>query len=165
MKHTLLLAAFVSTLASAQPPERPNTPVFRSGPWFVVRSTGESGVACTGFYQADRHVLLGKDTLTFRTPDDASAVAFAFDDQPMGMQRALSASEKDLKGVAFTGDDFAKLSKEKKLRIDIATAQGTMRHQLDLNGLAGAMENINAGCPMPKPPQKAQKPVRRKHRS
>jgi hypothetical protein len=169
MRHILLLAVFTSTLASpfafAQPPERPNTPVFRSGPWFVVRAAPPNeAVACTGFYSANRRVQLSKDMLVIQTPDDVKSVAFGVDDQPMGSQRALSADEKDLKGIAFTGEDFAKLAKGRKLRIDVATAQGTMRHEFELNGLAGALENINAGCPVPKPAP-AQKPVRRKHRS
>jgi hypothetical protein len=165
MRHTLLLAALVSTFAFAQPPERPNTPVFRSGPWFVVRTAPPNDtVACTGFYTANRRVQLSKDMLVVQTPEDVKSVAYGVDDQPMGTHRALSADEKDLKGIAFTGDDVAKLAKGRKLRIDVATAQGTMRNELDLNGLAGALENINAGCPVPKPAT-AQKPVRRKHRS
>jgi hypothetical protein len=163
MRHILLLAAFASSLVFAQPPERPNTPVFRSGPWFVVRTAPPNeAVACTGFYTANRRVQLSKDMLVVQTPDDVNGVAFGFDDQPMSTQRALSASEKDLKGIAFTGDDFTKLAKSRKVRIDVATAQGTMRSELDLNGLAGAVANINSGCPMPPP---AKKPVRGKHRS
>jgi hypothetical protein len=162
MKSLLLLAAFVSTAACAQPPDRPNMPVFRSGPWFVVRSTRGDAVACTGFYRANRHVQLSKDMLIIQTPDEVKGVAFGFDDQPMGLQRPLSAGEKDLKGIAFTGEDFAKLPKSRKVRIDVETAQGTMRSELELNGLAGALENINAGCPVPSP---AQKPVRHRHRS
>jgi hypothetical protein len=164
MKRTVLLLAAVSSLAWAQPAERPNQPVFRSGPWFVVRSVREGGnvVACTGFYRANRHVQLSKDMLIIQTPDEVKGVAFGFDDQPMGLQRPLSAGEKDLKGIAFTGEDFAKLPKSRKVRIDVETAQGTMRSELELNGLAGALENINAGCPVPSP---AQKPVRHRHRS
>ena len=161
MKHVLLASAFVSSVAFSQPPERPNTPVFRSGPWFVVRSVraGEA-VSCTGFYRANRHVQLSKDMLVIQTGDEVKGVAFGFDDQPMGAQRPPSTGEKDAKSVAFTGEDFAKLAKSRKVRIEEATPQGTMRHELELNGLAGALENINAGCPLP-----PQRPVRGKHRS
>ncbi|HTH79513.1 MAG TPA: hypothetical protein VL593_11075 [Ramlibacter sp.] len=32
--------------------------------------------------------------------------------------------------------------------------QGTMRHELELKGLAGALDNIDKGCPAPAdPPQ------------
>ena len=137
-------------------------PVFRSGPWFVVRSVRPGDVvACTGFYRANPHVQLSKDNLVFKTDEDVRAVAFAFDDERMPSGRPLSAPEKDLKAISFTGDDFAKLSRSRKVRVEMATAQGTMRHELELNGLAAALENINAGCPVPAKPH----PVRGKHRS
>jgi hypothetical protein len=164
MKRTLLALAAFSTLAIAQPPERPNQPVYRSGPWFVVRSVREGGsvVACTGFYRANRHVQLAKDTLILQTPEEVKAVAFGFDDQPMGAQRPQSAGEKELKAIAFTGDEFDKLAASRKVRIEVMNSQGTMRHELDLNGLAGALENINQGCPVP---EVKKQPVRRRLRS
>jgi hypothetical protein len=36
-----------------------------------------------------------------------------------------------------------------------------MRHELDLNGIAGALDNINKGCPVPADA----KPLRKRHRS
>jgi hypothetical protein len=151
MKRPLIALAFAaSTLAFAQPPDRPNTPVFRSGPWFVVRSVrpGEV-VACTGFYRANRHVQLSKDMLIIKTAEEVKGVGFAFDSDPVSAARPLSGAEKELKAIAFTGDDFSKLSKSRKVRIEVATPQGTMRHDLELEGLAGALDNINAGCPLP----------------
>lgn len=158
MKRTVLLLAAVSSLAWAQPSERPNQPVFRSGPWFVVRSVREGGsvVACTGFYRADRHVQLSKDTLIVQTTEEVKAVALGFDDQPVGAQRPLSAGEKDLKAIALEGEDFKSLARSRKVRMEVVTPQGTMRHELDLRGLAGVLENIEQGCPVP-----ADKPVRR----
>ena len=149
MKHVLLAAAVVSSMAfAAAPPERPNQPVFRSGPWFVVRSTRADIVVCTGFYRANRHVQLTKDMLVIQTPEEVRDVSFAFDDHAAGAPRPLSAGEKDLKAVAFTGDDFARLAKSHTVRIDATNAQGVVRHDLELNGLPGALENINAGCPV-----------------
>jgi hypothetical protein len=164
MKHGLALLAFAATTCVfAQPPERPNQPVFRSGPWFVVRSVRDGGkvVACTGFYRANGHVQLSKDTLIVQTPEEAASVALGFDDKA-GTQRPLSAGEKELKAIAFTGEDFAKLAHSSKARIDVVTPQGTMRHELELNGLASALENIDKGCPVPEPPKT---PVRKRHRS
>ena len=153
MKSALLALALVSSLACAQTPDKPNLPVFRSGPWFVVRSVPESGgaVACTGFYRANQRVQLSKDMLVLKSNDDIDSVAFGYDDQPMGPTRPLSAGEKDVKGIVFTGDDFAKLASSRKLRIDAITAQGTVHHELELNGLPAALANINAGCPVPAP--------------
>ena len=158
MKRTVLLLAAVSSLAWAQPAERPNQPVFRSGPWFVVRSVREAGnvVACTGFYRANRRVQLSKDALIIEMPEEVKAVAFGFDDQPVGAQRPLSAGEKDLKAIALEGEDFKSLARSRKVRLEVVTPQGTMRHELDLRGLPGALENIEQGCPVP-----ADGPVRR----
>lgn len=160
--------AFLAILASlgavAQPAERPNQPVFRSGPWFVVRSVRDAGsvVACTGFYRANRRVQLSKDMLIIKTPEEVASVAVGFDDDAMGTARALSAGEKELKAIAFTGDDFAKLARSRKLRIAVETSQGTMRHELELTGVAGALDNIAQGCPAPADPPL---PKRRRPRS
>jgi hypothetical protein len=170
MKSALLALAFVSSLACAQTPEKPNLPVFRSGPWFVVRSVHDGGgaVACNGFYRANPRVQLSKEMLVFQAPEDIDRVAFGFDDQPMGPTRPLSPGEKDMKGIVFTGDDFAKLASSSKVRIDAITAQGTMHHELELKGLPAALENINAGCPVPAPVKakaKAKRHVRHKKRT
>jgi hypothetical protein len=158
MKYAMLLAALGSSLSfAAQPPEPPNQPVYRSGPWFVVRSVRADTVVCTGFYSANPRVQLTKDTLVIETADDVKGVAFTFDDQAAGAPRPLSANEKDLKAVAFTGEDFAKLSKSYKVRIDSTTAQGVMRHEFDLNGLAGALENIKVGCPVQALPKRGKR--------
>jgi len=168
MKHALALLAFAAsscmTFAVAQPAERPNQPVFRSGPWFVVRSVRDGGkvIACTGFYRANRHVQLSKDTLIIQTPEDVTGVAFGYDGQAPGALRPLTTGEKELKAIAFSGDDFNALAKSRKVRIDVQTAQGVMRHELELNGLAAALDNIDKGCPVPAAP-KTPPAKRRRH--
>ena len=159
------LAAATALPAAAQPAERPNLPVYRSGPWFVVRSVRDAGkvVACTGFYRANRHVQLSKDLLIIQTPEEVSGVAFAFDEERFPAPRPLTAGERDLKAIAFSGDDFAKLAKAHKVRIQAGTAQGTVRHELELDGLSGALANIEQGCPVPATARTA--PVRGRHRS
>lgn len=168
MKQLALACAFVAATAAAiaAPPERANQPVYRSGPWFVVRSVRDEGnvVACTGFYRANRQVQLSKDTLIVQTtPLDVKSVAFAFDDQPVGAQRPLTAGEQELKAIAFSGVDFTRLAHSARVRIDVETPQGVMRHELELNGLAGALENIDKGCPAPPNPP-APKRRRLRHR-
>jgi hypothetical protein len=139
--------------------------VYRSGPWFVVRSVRDGGsvVACTGFYRASRRVQLSKDMLAIKTAEDVNSVAVGFDDGPLGAARPLTPGEKDLKAIAFTGDDFAKLSHSNKLRIEVETPQGVMRHEFELNGLAGALDNIDKGCPVPADPPKPATKRRRMH--
>lgn len=161
MKYLLAIAAFIAGVC-VQAAERPNQAVYRSGPWFVVRSVRDSGnvVACTGFYRANGHVQLSKDMLIIQTEEDVKSVAFGFDDQPVGAQRPLTAGEKELKAIAFNGADFAKLSQSRKVRVEVATPQGTMRHELELTGLAGALDNIAQGCPVPA--DKKERPARRR---
>jgi hypothetical protein len=164
MKRRFVACVLLAAMSAwAYAAERPNEPVYRSGPWFVVRSVRDNGavVACTGFYRANRRVQLSKDTLIIKTPEEVTGVAFGFDDQPMDASRALSAGENDLKAIAITGEDFAKLARSRKLRIEVGTPQGTMRHELELNGLAGALENIEQGCPVPAEPIQ---PKRRRRR-
>jgi hypothetical protein len=157
MKLIVAIAALLACISpSAETAEKPNQPVFRSGPWFVVRSVRDGGsvVACTGFYRANRRVQLSKDMLVVKTAEDVKSVALGFDDAPFGSPRPLTASEHDLKAIAFAGDDFAKLSHSNQLRIEVETPQGVMRHELELNGLAGALDNIDKGCPVPADPPK-----------
>jgi hypothetical protein len=165
MKFIVVAAALlIGTCVSAETAERSNQPVYRSGPWLVVRSVREGGdvVACTGFYRANRRVQLSKDMLVVKTAEEVKSVAFGFDDAPLGAPRPLTAGENDLKAIAFMGDDFTKLAHSKKLRIEVQTAQGVMRHELELNGFAGALDDIDKGCPVPADPPQAKR--RRMHR-
>lgn len=152
----LCLAAAALSLAHAQPqaPQRPNEPVFRSGPWFVVRSVRDGGnvVACTGFYRGNRGVQLSRDVLAIKTQQDIRGVSIGFDDKPMGKERPLTSAEQQLGALAISGEDFARLARSKRLRVAVTTAQGTSQHALELRGLAGALENIQAGCPVPAEP-------------
>jgi hypothetical protein len=164
MKPILLALAVVLPCAITQAAERPNQAVYRSGPWFVVRSVRDDVVACTGFYRANRRVQLSRDALVIETGEDVKSVAFGLDDQPMGAQRPLTAGESDLKAVAFSGEDFVRLAGSRKVRVEMVTPQGTLRNELSLDGLAGALDNIGKGCPVP--PDKAKpKPKRRRLRS
>lgn len=163
------LALSLASAAWAQPEgaQRPNQPVFRSGPWFVVRSVREGGnvVACTGFYRANRGVQLSKDSLVIKTRQEIRTVSLGFDGKPLGAPRPLSAAEKQLGAVALTGEDFAQLGRSSKLRLAIVTDQGSQVHELELRGLKGALDNINAGCPVPdKPLQRPMPPGQRQLR-
>jgi hypothetical protein len=65
-----------------------------------------------------------------------------------GTARPLTAAEREAGAVSIAGSDFAQLVKRSRLKIDVATNDGAKtRHELDLNGLAGVVKNIEAGCP------------------
>ena len=127
-----------------------NELVYRNGSWFVVRSVRNGGnlVTCTGMYRVNRSVQLGKDTLVFKMPVHVSTISLGFDGQAMGAARAVTAAEREAGAISITGDTFAQLSKRGKLNIDVVTNDGgKTRHELDLQGLAGAVKYIEAGCP------------------
>lgn len=147
----VLWAGFAGLPVRAQPasPAQAHEPVYRSGPWFVVRSVRDGGgvVACTGFYRANARVQLSKDTLAIKVPVEVRSVAFGFDGAPLPAARPLSAAERQVGAIALMGDDFARLARSRQLTIEVATAAGLQRHVLQLHGLAGALANIHAGCP------------------
>lgn len=127
-----------------------NELVYRGGSWFVVRSVKDGGktVTCTGMYRVNRSVQVNKDALVFRTPVHVSTVALVLDGQATGSPRPLTAAEREAGAISITGDAFAQLSKRGRLNIDVVTNDGAKtRHDLDLNGLAGAVKTIEAACP------------------
>lgn len=127
-----------------------NELVYRGGSWFVVRSVRDGGktVTCTGMYRINRAVQVNRDGLVFRTPVHINTIALGYDDQAMGAARALTAAEREAGSVTIAGNAFAQLAKRGRLKIDVVTNDGAKaRHDLDLNGLAGAVKTIEAGCP------------------
>ena len=127
-----------------------NDLVYRGGSWFVVRSVRDGGktVTCTGMYRINRNVQVNKDGLVFRTPVHINTISLGYDDQAMGAARAPTAAEREAGAVTIAGSDFAQLTKRGRLKIDVVTNDGAKtRHDLDLQGLAGAVKNIEAGCP------------------
>jgi hypothetical protein len=141
------------------PAVRANTPVFQSGHWFVLRSVREQGsvVACTGFYRGHRGVQLSKDMLIIKSPVALKSVALGFDAAPMRPARPMQSVEEQMGAVVIAGDDFAQLKKSTRLRIDAVTDQGTGSHELDLQGLAETVKNIESGCPLPGEPLRRQR--------
>ena len=62
--------------------------------------------------------------------------------------RDLTKAEQEVGAFALTGTDFARLRTGRKLRIGVTTAAGTRTLVLELAGLAGALDVIDAGCPV-----------------
>src|SRR5437868_3420359 len=59
-----------------------NEPVYRSGNWYVVRTTQPDGaIACTGFYRAHREVQLTQDTLIVKLQGKVDQVMVGYDGQ------------------------------------------------------------------------------------
>jgi hypothetical protein len=154
MRALVLAGLAAAGAVCAQPAERPNLPVYRSGPWFVVHSGPDGGdaVSCTGFYRAKRRVQLSKDALIIKTSEPITGVAISFDGEAPAAQRPLSPAEKELGSITFTGDDFSRLARSRKVRIAAHTSQGTISEELELEGFEGALKSIKAGCPLPAPP-------------
>jgi hypothetical protein len=99
-------------------------------------------------YRVNRSVQVNKDALVFKTPVHINTISLGYDDHGMGTARPLTAAEREAGAVSIAGSDFAQLVKRSRLKIDVATNDGAKtRHELDLNGLAGVVKNIEAGCP------------------
>lgn len=141
------------------PAVRANTPVFQAGPWFVLRSVRRQGreVACTGFYRGHRGVQLGKDMLVIKSPVGLKSVALGFDAAPLRPARPLRPAEEQRNAVVLAGEEFAQLKKSTRLRIEAVTDQGSGSQELDLQGFAEALKNIEAGCPLPQERQRRQR--------
>jgi hypothetical protein len=137
-------------LAVAQPRLQTNEPVFRSGNWFVVRSTKENSatVACTGFYKDRRGIQLSEDTLIVRVPDDIQSVAVGYGDK-MRPARPPEDIEKEMRAIVFRGADFDRLRRTKIIKLEISTARGQIQHELNVQGINAALLNIASGCPVP----------------
>ena len=136
--------------AAAQPKLQTNEPVFRSGNWFVVRSTkeGRDTVACTGFYKAHRGIQLSEDSLIVRVPDDVQDITIGYGDK-MRPARPPEDIEKELRAVVFRGADFDRLRRTRIIKLEISTARGQIRHELNVQGINAALLNIASGCPVP----------------
>lgn len=136
--------------AVGQPRLQTNEPVFRSGNWFVVRSTKENSttVACTGFYKDRRGIQLSEDTLIVKVPDGIETVAIGYGDK-MRPARPPEDIEREMRAVVFRGADFDRLKRTRIIKLEISTARGQLRHELNVQGINAALLNIASGCPVP----------------
>ena len=154
MKHPALnflavVFAAVVFFPSAAIPAPVNEPVFKSGNWFVVRTTKPDGaVTCTAFYRAHREVQLSQDELIVKLPKAVDRVAVGYDGAP-APPRALDAAEQQMGAVVIRGAQFERLRQSRQLRFDVFGAEGKTSHDLQLAGIAQALDNIAAGCPEP----------------
>jgi hypothetical protein len=148
-----LCGLWTAPCALAQPKLSTNEPVYQSGNWFVVRTTKERSdvVACTGFYKSYRGIQLTQDTLIVKVTDDMQSVAIGFGDK-MRAPRPPEDIEKEMRAVVFKGASFDQLRRAKRLKLEVLTTKGSSLHDLKLQGLNGALENIAAGCPEPDQP-------------
>jgi hypothetical protein len=164
MHRTIIaLAVACSTLTAvhAQQQEsasRDNEVVFRSGPWFVVRTLRDFGnvVACTGFYRMHGGVQLSSDNMIIRTGAELRSISVGFDDKPLLPPREPTAIEKEMHAIVFAGADFEQLKRSSKLTLGLASDKAQGNHPIDLRGMHEALANIEQGCPEPAVPLRAQ---------
>jgi hypothetical protein len=155
MRHAAcLLAIATSALAAlpvhAQPQLQTNEPVFKSGNWYVVRTSKprSDAVSCTGFYGTRKGIQLTQDSLMVRVSGEIQRVVISFGEKARP-ERAPQPVEKDMGAVVLTGDEFARMRRSKTLKIEVGTSQGPVTHELKMQGLTAALGNIADGCPVP----------------
>lgn len=152
MKSAPLLLAALTLFAAVPGLAQPSSKtVYRSGNWYVVRSTQPvtGAVACTGFYMGQGGVQLGRDSLLIKTADEVKSVSLRFGEQPARAARALDPNERQMGAVMVAGADFELMRRGKSLALELVTAKGNESHSLKLEGLDAALKNIDAGCPLP----------------
>jgi len=163
-QFVIALALAASCSLHAQQTEgnaRPNEVVFRSGPWYVVRSVRDFGnvVACTGFYKLHPGVQLAKDNMIVKTNAQVQSIAVAYDDKPAAAPRQPTAVEKEMHAIVFAGKDFEDLKRSRKLNLALVTDKAQGDHTFDLKGMLEALANIDEGCPVPTAPLAADAPA------
>src|SRR5205823_5307074 len=127
-----------------------NQVVFKSGGWFVVRSTrtGSKSVACTGFYKDHRGIQLSKDSLILKFDGELQQVTIALNGKA-GTARAPQDIEQQVHAVVLTGPDFERLNSLKKITVEVETDKGRHTQNMTLAGMKDALENMALGCPVP----------------
>ena len=150
MKLMWIAAALLTAHGAMAQPQRPNEVVYQSAEWRVVRSVREHGnvVACTAFLKGHPAMQLSKDMMIFKVPKQArvGSVAIAFDREVLRGPRELTQAEQDAGAIVLAGGDFERLTRARVLRLVVHGGEGTRNLRLDLTGIVGALEVVNA-CP------------------
>lgn len=133
----------------AQPPLSTNEVVFKSGPWYVVRSVRPRSdtIGCTGFYKSERDVQLGTDQLILKVAGEPRQIVVRFNDEPSLPARAPTKAEKQLGAIVVDGEQFEKLQGSRRLNVEYTVKQKRSKVALRLQGLPEALTSIRNGCP------------------
>lgn len=138
-------AATAGTLAGAPV-------VFRSGEWSVLRTIDQmtDKTSCTGIYKDEYSIQLTDDELYVKVRGGVKGVILRFGDQPAEKLRLATKSEETISSIDIEGNEFTKLLGSTRLRMQVMTVLRTVvDFDIDLTGMAAAVENIRADCPGP----------------
>jgi hypothetical protein len=167
MKTAFLLTLGVALAAAATPalPQAEgltNRTVFRSGNWYVVRSTQSATgvVACTGYYMGQDALRLDKESLTVNVPGELKTITLRFDDQAPRPARPPERIEQQMGGAVLSGAEFEQLQRSRTLALEVATSRERVSHTVPLEGLNAALKNIEDGCPLTEAAVRAERAAR-----
>ncbi len=157
MKKLLTFALLAVSSISASANLAEDKKVFSSGNWAVLRGVDAmtDKVTCTGIYKKDYAKQLVADRLFVSVRGGISSVTLRFDDEPAQSLRLATDTEKNINSVIINDAHFDALIRSSRLRMQVLTlVSGVQNIDLDLKGIADAVENIRADCPDKAPSKK-----------
>lgn len=122
-----------------------------SGNWKVLHDKDmmTDKTDCTGIYKNNYGIQLTKDTLYISVPGGIQSVTLRFGDEPAQPFRLATEMEKKVGVIILTGSVFQKLQSVSRLRYQSSTLVDSVKSgDLDLTGLATALNSIKSGCPL-----------------
>lgn len=122
--------------------------VFESGNWTVRRTIDAmtDKASCTGIYNNNLRIQLTERELFISVRGSLRAYKFRFDDRPASNLILADDMEKRLDTIIIRAN-FKKALGSSRLRVNASTYSSSKDYDLDLTGIADAVENIKSGCP------------------
>jgi hypothetical protein len=122
--------------------------VFESGNWTVRRTidTMTDKASCTGIYNNNFRIQLTEKELYIVVRGSLQAYKFRFDDRPPSNMILADDMEKRLNTIIIRAN-FKKALGSNRLRVSASTYSSSEDFDIDLTGMADAVETIKDGCP------------------
>lgn len=151
VRHLLFSSALALVATSAAALSLADAPVvFKSGNWSVLRATDAMSdkTVCTAIYKDDYGVQLTDHALFLHVRGGPEAFRLRFDDDPAGSLKIATDIQKKIDVIEVEGADFTRLLAAHRLRYDVTAIIGPgPEGDLDVTGIAEAVQNISNGCP------------------
>jgi hypothetical protein len=147
----LVALPIVLTCSPANADLKNATIALTSGNWIVLRDkdTMTDKMECTGVYRNNYGIQLTEKSLYISISGGLESITLRFGDEPVQPLRLPKEIEKRARVVVLTGTDFEQLQNVARLRYQVSTlVSGVKTGDLDLTGLAPALQSIKAGCPV-----------------
>jgi hypothetical protein len=103
---------------------------------------------CTAIYKGDYGIQLTDHALFIHINGGPQGFRLRFDDDPAGPLKLATDIQKKIDVIEVDGSNFTRLLDAHRLRYDVTTIIGSGQEgDLDVTGVAEAVQNISNGCP------------------